>query len=148
MPPAVWSAWLGASSVCPHKSDPAVITNACRSCSAAKRSLTPGCVPNPSNKQIAQILNISVKTVEVHRASVLRKLDLISSAALVRYAVRKLHFPLSQRRVGSTPHAVALALGAPALPLSLRGGACVWTAADLSLNALSEDASGVSSGSL
>ena len=60
-------------------------------------------MPNPSNKQIAQILNISVKTVEVHRASVLRKLDLISSAALVRYAVRKLHFPLSQRRVGSTP---------------------------------------------
>jgi DNA-binding NarL/FixJ family response regulator len=41
-----------------------------------------------SNKQIAQILNISVKTVEVHRASVLRKLDLTSSAALVRYAVR------------------------------------------------------------
>ena len=45
-------------------------------------------MPNPSNKQIAQILNISVKTVEVHRASVLRKLDLTSSAALVRYAVR------------------------------------------------------------
>ena len=41
-----------------------------------------------SNKQIAQVLNISVKTVEVHRASVLRKLDLTSSAALVRYAVR------------------------------------------------------------
>ena len=41
-----------------------------------------------SNKQIAQILNISVKTVEMHRASILRKLDLTSSAALVRYAVR------------------------------------------------------------
>ena len=41
-----------------------------------------------SNEQIAQVLNISVKTVEVHRASVLRKLDLTSSAALVRYAVR------------------------------------------------------------
>ena len=41
-----------------------------------------------SNKQIAQILNISIKTVGVHRASVLRKLDLTSTAALVRYAMR------------------------------------------------------------
>jgi DNA-binding NarL/FixJ family response regulator len=41
-----------------------------------------------SNKQIAQILNISVKTVETHRASIMRKLNLTSMAALVRYAVR------------------------------------------------------------
>ncbi|MGE5511044.1 MAG: response regulator [Bacteroidota bacterium] len=41
-----------------------------------------------SNKQIAGILNISVKTVETHRASAMRKLNLSSAAALVRYAVR------------------------------------------------------------
>jgi DNA-binding NarL/FixJ family response regulator len=41
-----------------------------------------------SNKAIANTLNISLKTVETHRASVMRKLDLTSSAALVRYAIR------------------------------------------------------------
>ncbi len=41
-----------------------------------------------TSKQIANILNISFKTVETHRATIMRKLDLSSSAALVRYAVR------------------------------------------------------------
>ncbi len=41
-----------------------------------------------SNQQIANLLSISVKTVETHRASIMRKLDLTSMAALVRYAVR------------------------------------------------------------
>jgi DNA-binding NarL/FixJ family response regulator len=41
-----------------------------------------------SNKQIANVLSISVKTVETHRASIMRKLGLTSMAALVRYAVR------------------------------------------------------------
>jgi DNA-binding NarL/FixJ family response regulator len=41
-----------------------------------------------SNKQIASILSLSLKTVETHRAAVMRKLNLSSSAALVRYAVR------------------------------------------------------------
>jgi DNA-binding NarL/FixJ family response regulator len=41
-----------------------------------------------SNKQIANILNISVKTVETHRAAAMRKLNLTSAAALVRYAIR------------------------------------------------------------
>ncbi len=41
-----------------------------------------------SNKQIAQELNIAVKTVETHRATILRKLDLGSSAEMVRYAIR------------------------------------------------------------
>lgn len=42
------------------------------------------------NKQIAAHLNVSVKTVETHRASAMRKLKLKSTAALVRYAVRNL----------------------------------------------------------
>jgi DNA-binding NarL/FixJ family response regulator len=41
-----------------------------------------------SNKQIASILNLSVKTVETHRSAIMRKLGLHSSAAVVRYAVR------------------------------------------------------------
>jgi DNA-binding NarL/FixJ family response regulator len=41
-----------------------------------------------SNKKIASILNLSVKTVETHRAAAHRKLNLKSSAALVRYAIR------------------------------------------------------------
>ena len=41
-----------------------------------------------TGKQIARILGISLKTVETHRASVMRKLNLTSAAALVRYAIR------------------------------------------------------------
>ena len=41
-----------------------------------------------SNKQIANLVNFSVKTVETHRATVMRKLDLGSTAALVCYAIR------------------------------------------------------------
>ncbi len=41
-----------------------------------------------TNKQIANILNISLKTVETHRAAIMRKLNLSSSAGLVRYAIR------------------------------------------------------------
>jgi DNA-binding NarL/FixJ family response regulator len=41
-----------------------------------------------SNKSVANILGISLKTVETHRQHVMHKLELSSSAALVRYAVR------------------------------------------------------------
>jgi DNA-binding NarL/FixJ family response regulator len=41
-----------------------------------------------SNKQTAALLGISLKTVETHRASIMRKLNLSSSASLVRYAIR------------------------------------------------------------
>ena len=41
-----------------------------------------------TNKQIAQTLYISLKTVETHRAAIMRKLNLSSPAALVRYAIR------------------------------------------------------------
>lgn len=40
------------------------------------------------NKEIAGRLNISVKTVETHRATAMRKLKLRTTADLVRYAVR------------------------------------------------------------
>jgi DNA-binding NarL/FixJ family response regulator len=41
-----------------------------------------------SNKQIAARLSISVKTVETHRATVMRKLDINSIVELVHYAIR------------------------------------------------------------
>lgn len=40
------------------------------------------------NRQIAQILEISVKTVETHRATAMQKLKLRTTADLVRYAIR------------------------------------------------------------
>jgi DNA-binding NarL/FixJ family response regulator len=40
------------------------------------------------NKQVAHILDISVKTVETHRATAMQKLGLRTTAELVRYAVR------------------------------------------------------------
>jgi len=40
------------------------------------------------NKEIARLLNISVKTVETHRASAMHKLNLRTTADLVRYAIR------------------------------------------------------------
>ncbi len=41
-----------------------------------------------ANKEVANILNISVKTVESHRAHIMEKLGLHSVAELVRYAIR------------------------------------------------------------
>jgi DNA-binding NarL/FixJ family response regulator len=41
-----------------------------------------------SNKEVATVLNISVKTAETHRTNIMRKLDLHSISELVRYAVR------------------------------------------------------------
>jgi len=40
------------------------------------------------NKEVAQMLGISRKTVETHRARIMSKLDLHSMSALVRYAIR------------------------------------------------------------
>ena len=41
------------------------------------------------NKQVAAELGIAVRTVEAHRASIMRKLGLTDQAGLVRYAVQK-----------------------------------------------------------
>ena len=42
-----------------------------------------------SNKDVADVLSISVATVETHRAHILQKLDVHSTAELVLYAVRR-----------------------------------------------------------
>jgi len=41
-----------------------------------------------TNKSVGKVLNLSVKTVETHRASAMRKLGISSTAELVRYAIR------------------------------------------------------------
>ena len=41
-----------------------------------------------SNKDVAEAFGISVKTVETHRAAIMRKLELGNLSDLVRYAIR------------------------------------------------------------
>jgi two-component system response regulator NreC len=42
-----------------------------------------------TNKQIGGILNISIKTVQVHRANMMKKLDLHDRGDLIKYAIQK-----------------------------------------------------------
>ena len=42
-----------------------------------------------TNKQIAEILHLAEKTVESHRANLLRKLGMRDRVELVRYAIRR-----------------------------------------------------------
>jgi DNA-binding CsgD family transcriptional regulator len=37
---------------------------------------------------MSKILNLSIKTIETHRATAMRKLNVTSTAAIVRYAIR------------------------------------------------------------
>jgi DNA-binding NarL/FixJ family response regulator len=41
-----------------------------------------------SNKEIGALLNVSIKTVESQRAAAMKKVDVTSTASLVRYAIR------------------------------------------------------------
>jgi DNA-binding NarL/FixJ family response regulator len=56
--------------------------------SAREREIVQLLAEGRTNKEVGDVLGISVRTAESHRASVLRKLSLDSVAALVRYAVR------------------------------------------------------------
>jgi len=42
-----------------------------------------------SNKEIADFLYISIRTVEHHRANIMQKLNIRKAANLVKYAIRK-----------------------------------------------------------
>lgn len=56
--------------------------------SAREREILHLIAEGKSNKEVASALDISVRTAENHRASVLRKLNLESVADVVRYAIR------------------------------------------------------------
>jgi DNA-binding NarL/FixJ family response regulator len=56
--------------------------------SAREREIVQLLAEGNSNKDIARVLNISVKTAETHRSNVMRKMEFDSLAELVRYAIR------------------------------------------------------------
>jgi DNA-binding NarL/FixJ family response regulator len=56
--------------------------------SSRERSVTQLIAEGHTNKSVGAVLNLSVKTVETHRASAMRKLGISSTAELVRYAIR------------------------------------------------------------
>lgn len=55
---------------------------------AREREIVQSLAEGHANKEVASALGISVKTVETHRAAVMRKLKLKAFSDLVRYAVR------------------------------------------------------------
>src|SRR5260370_7250841 len=69
---------------------------------AREREVVQLIVEGNTNKKIAQLLSISVKTVETHRTASMRKLDVHSIAQLVPYAFRKRFVPASCYRVDNT----------------------------------------------
>jgi DNA-binding NarL/FixJ family response regulator len=56
--------------------------------SAREKSVVQLIAEGRSNKEIADLLSISLKTVETHRAAAMRKLNLTTTAGLIRYAIR------------------------------------------------------------
>jgi len=54
----------------------------------AERRVIQPLAEGKSNKEVAGLLDISLKTAETHRANIMRKLGLRSMSELVRYAVR------------------------------------------------------------
>lgn len=56
--------------------------------SSRERSVVQLIAEGYSNKQIGRLLKVTLKTVESHRAAIMKKLGAKSSADLVRYAIR------------------------------------------------------------
>jgi len=59
-----------------------------RTLTSREREIVQMLAEGKSNKEIANKLSISVKTVETHRAAVMRKLEINSIVELVHYAIR------------------------------------------------------------
>ena len=59
-----------------------------RSLTPREREIVQMLAEGKSNKEVASRLSISVKTVETHRATVMRKLEINSIVELVHYAIR------------------------------------------------------------
>ena len=57
--------------------------------SPREREITQLLAESRTNKEIAAKLGVSVKTIDAHRANLMRKLNLHSVAELVRYAIRE-----------------------------------------------------------
>jgi len=63
-------------------------TRTAKGLTAREREIVQLLAEGHSNKEIAVLLELSVKTVETHRSNILRKLGLHSLPDLVRYAIR------------------------------------------------------------
>ncbi|QEL24250.1 response regulator transcription factor [Bosea sp. F3-2] len=55
---------------------------------AREKSVVQLIAEGQTNKKIAEVLSVSLKTVETHRATAMRKLNVDTTAALIRYAIR------------------------------------------------------------
>jgi DNA-binding NarL/FixJ family response regulator len=53
-----------------------------------EREVTQLLTEGKSNKEVATVLGLSVKTVEAHRTRIMLKLNIRSITGLVRYAIR------------------------------------------------------------
>ncbi|HME07352.1 MAG TPA: response regulator transcription factor [Bryobacteraceae bacterium] len=71
----------------PERNEPVEPTGRSR-LTAREREIVQLLAEGKSNKEVAQMLNISIKTAETHRTNIMNKLDLRSITELVRYAVR------------------------------------------------------------
>ena len=58
-----------------------------RSLTAREREVLKFLSEGKSNSEVAEVLGISTRTVETHRANIMNKLDLRNTAELVRYAI-------------------------------------------------------------
>jgi len=59
-----------------------------KSLTAREREVLKFISEGKSNSEVAEVLRISVRTVETHRANIMNKLDLKNTAELVRYAIQ------------------------------------------------------------
>ena len=59
-----------------------------RSLTAREKEVLKFICEGKSNSEIAEIFRISIRTVETHRANIMKRLDLRNTAELVRYAIQ------------------------------------------------------------
>jgi DNA-binding NarL/FixJ family response regulator len=65
------------------------VEDSCELLTTREREILQLLAEGKSNKDVANILGLSLYTVETHRGNILQKLNLHSGAELVLYAVRK-----------------------------------------------------------
>jgi DNA-binding NarL/FixJ family response regulator len=64
------------------------VTQTAVALSSRERQIVQLLAEGNNNKEVARILQLSVKTVETHRSNIMRKMEFGSLADLVRYAIR------------------------------------------------------------
>ena len=70
-----------------HRGEPRTHQDPLQSVTARERQMLTRIAAGRSNKAVARELNLSVKTVEKHRANLMRKLSLRNAADITRFAI-------------------------------------------------------------